>query len=134
MKPVFMLDTNAVSAMARGKSRSMDKAVAIAGTKNLCISVMTEAEIRFGLARKPEATKIAISANALLAELPVLDWGSPEAAAYAAMRATMETSGATLSVFDSLIAAHALSSGCTLVTADKAFSMVPNLKTVNWEV
>lgn len=134
MKPIYMLDTNAVSAMIRGKSSKIDNAVASVGTANLCISVMTEAEIRFGLARKPEATKIATSAKALLAELPVLDWSSPEAAAYAAMRANMEASGATLSVFDSLIAAHALSSGCTLVTADKAFSMVPNLKTVDWEI
>lgn len=134
MKPIYMLDTNAVSAMIRRKSSKIDNSVASVGTANLCISVMTEAEIRYGLARKPEATKIAISAKALLAELPILGWGSPEAATYAAMRATMEASGATLSHFDSLIAAHALASGCTLVTADKAFSMVPNLKTINWEV
>jgi tRNA(fMet)-specific endonuclease VapC len=134
MKPIFMLDTNAVSALIRGKSSKIDKAVAIAGSDTLCISVITEAEIRFGLARKPEAIKIAISANALLAELPILDWCSPEAAKYASMRAKMEASGATLSHFDALIAAHALAADCTLITADKAFSMVPNLKIENWEV
>lgn len=134
MQPLFMLDTNAVSAMVRGKSASLEKAVASVGFASLCISVLTEAEIRYGLARKPEARKIAASANALLRELSIREWDSPAAVAYSTMRAGMEATGSVLSVFDALIAAHALSTNCTLVTADKAFSMVPNLKTVNWEV
>ena len=128
-----MLDTNAVSAIIRGKSSKIDDAVTKAGTENLCISVMTEAEIRFGLARKPEAIRIAKSANALLADLEILNWDTREAQTYASMRATMGATGATLSHFDALIAAHALSAGCTLISADKAFAMVPNLKTENWE-
>lgn len=129
----YMLDTNAVSAIIRGKSANIERAVGKAGLENLCISVITQAEILFGLARKPEATKIAQSANSILPLLTTLDWGSREAQVHAVMRARLEVDGTPIALFDSLIAAHALSIGCTLVTADRAFSMVPNLATVNWE-
>ena len=133
MPQTFMLDTNAVSAIIRAKSPALERAVTNAGFSSLCISVITEAEILFGLARKPEATRIAQSANAILQILTKFDWKSREADVHATMRAKLEKNGTPIALFDSLIAAHALSAGCTLVTADKAFSMVPNLKTVNWE-
>lgn len=128
-----MLDTNAVSAIIRGKSLAIERAVSNAGIENLCISVITEAEILFGLERKPEATKIAKSARSMLSLLAILPWGSREAHIHAVMRANLTKQGTPIALFDSLIVAHAIAADCTLVTADKAFSMVPNLKTVNWE-
>jgi tRNA(fMet)-specific endonuclease VapC len=44
----------------------------------------------------------------------------------------MDRSGKSLTPLDMLIAAHALSIDAVLVTSDKAFLHVPQMKTVSW--
>jgi tRNA(fMet)-specific endonuclease VapC len=45
----------------------------------------------------------------------------------------LERSGAPIGAFDLLIAAHALSLGCTLISNNlHEFSRVPNLALANW--
>jgi tRNA(fMet)-specific endonuclease VapC len=129
----FLLDTNAASSLIRGvdsKIRSQFNAVT---DTTVAISVITEAELRYGIAKNQAATRLKRLVILFLEGTQILPWTSAEALVYADMRAQMMRNGKVLSELDSLIAAHALSTGCTLVTADKAFAMVPNLKTVNWE-
>ena len=45
----WMLDTNAASAVIKGRSPELDRQIAGA---SVCISVITEAELRFGLVRR----------------------------------------------------------------------------------
>jgi hypothetical protein len=52
---------------------------------------------------------------------------------YADVRASLERAGATNGAIDTLIAAHALSLNCTIVTNnDREFARVPALKIENW--
>ena len=44
----------------------------------------------------------------------------------------MEKQGFIMGTLDLMIAAHALTENCTLVTSDKAFNMVPELIIQNW--
>jgi tRNA(fMet)-specific endonuclease VapC len=51
------------------------------------------------------------------------------------LRAKLERAGKTLGNLDMLIAAHAISANATLVTRDKAFAQVEDLRPpVNWAV
>jgi len=61
--------------------------------------------------------------------------GSDEAHAYGTVRFKLERAGKTLNALDMLIAAHAISTNATLVTSDKAFTQVEDLRPpVNWAV
>ena len=132
----YLLDTNMFSYIARGNSPSarrewlrlsQDREAAV------CISVITEAEVRYGLAKHSLSRERADAIEGLLANLQILPWGSEEAAAYARTRARLEGNGVTLSAMDLLIAAQAIASGAVLVTRDKIFEHVSELHaTVNW--
>lgn len=99
----------------------------------MCISVITEAEVRYGLAKHALSRERADAIEGLLANLQILPWGSEEAAAYARTRAELEAKGVTLSAMDMLIAAQAIAAGAILITRDKIFQHVSDLLgTVNW--
>lgn len=124
-----MLGTNAVSALVRGRTPALQAAVL---GRAHCISVVTEAELLFGLARRPEARNVALVVHAFLQATPVLPWTSVTAASYAKLRAALKRTGQGLSALDLMIAAHALAEGCTLATSDHAFMHVPGLEVLDW--
>ena len=93
--------------------------------------MITEAELRFGVRRRPEATRLARAVDLFLRDIPCLPWTSETAGVYATQRAKMEALGVGLSAMDLLIATHALAEGCTLVSADRAFTKVPGLRVLD---
>jgi len=134
MTVTYMLDTNTVSYIAKGNSPAARARLEGLGVDEaVCISSITEAELRYGLARRPAAQALRASVERLLQKLNILPWGSKEAAAYGALRAKLEVAGIGLSQLDLQIAAHAVAVGAVLVTNDKTFRHVADLgKTVNW--
>lgn len=134
MSVVYLLDTNTVSYIANGRSPAARARLEALGPADLaCISSITEAEIRYGLARRPQARALRAAVEALLFKLRVLPWGSKEAAAYGELRARLEAKGASLAELDMLIAAHAIAQGAVLVSNDKALSRLAALHRVeNW--
>ena len=134
MTVAYMLDTNTVSYIAKGNSPAARASLEALGMDEaVCISSITEAELRYGLARRPAAQALRASVERLLLKFNILPWGSKEAAAYGALRAKLEVAGIVLSQLDLQIAAHAIALGAVLVTNDKAFQRVTDLgKTVNW--
>ena len=128
--PPYMLDTNAASTLIRGRvSQALQGLLMEHG---VCISVITEAEIRFGVARRPEATRLAKAVENFLQDTPVVPWTSATAKVYADLRTRMKIQGISLSAMDLLIATQALAEGCTLVSADRAFAHVPGLRVLDW--
>ena len=128
--PPYMLDTNAASTLIRGQiSQELQNLLMEHGA---CVSVITEAELRFGVRRRPEATRLAKAVEAFLQDTPVLPWTSATAHTYAELRTRMEIQGIGLSAMDLLIAAHALAAGCALLSADRAFTQVPGLRVIDW--
>jgi tRNA(fMet)-specific endonuclease VapC len=129
-----MLDTNTVSYIVRGKSPSArTRLYRLHGGEIGCISVITEAELRYGTSKRaPGAARFA-ALNALFDKLRILPWGSAEALVYGDLRAKLERAGKVLGNLDMLIAAHAISTNATLVTRDRAFAQVEDLRPpVNW--
>ena len=88
--------------------------------------------MRFGVVRRPEATRLATAVAVFLQDTPVLPWTSATAQAYAELRTLMEKAGVGLSAMDLLIAAQAKAQDCTLVSGDGAFVHVPGLRVLDW--
>jgi tRNA(fMet)-specific endonuclease VapC len=134
MNVLYMLDTNMVSYIAKGHSQAARARMLNLGNDEVvCLSAVTEAEIRYGLAKRPEAAALRERMDWFLAAVNVLPWGREEAKAYGLLRAKLESSGQTLENMDMQIAAHAIATGAVLVTNDKAFARVDDLHaTVNW--
>ena len=70
--------------------------------------------------------------EAVLDSLEILPWNGACASAYGRLRAELERQGKPLALMDLLIASHALSEGCPLVSADQAFCQVPDLTLKSW--
>jgi tRNA(fMet)-specific endonuclease VapC len=134
MTVLYMLDTKMVSYIAKGHSKAArNRMLHLEEDEVVCVSAITEAEIRYGLAKRPEATALRERMEWFLAAIKILPWGCDEAKAYGALRAKLESSGKSLQNMDLQIAAHAVALGAVLVTNDKAFAQVDDLDgTVNW--
>jgi tRNA(fMet)-specific endonuclease VapC len=130
---LYMLDTNMVSYIANGRSPSAQHTLnRFIRHSPIAISAIVEGEIRYGVARKPQATRLRASVEALLSMLRTLPWDSAAARDYGNVRAQLSAVGKSLSTLDTLIAAHALSVDAVLVTHDNAFKQVHSLRTVDW--
>ncbi|HTW79661.1 MAG TPA: type II toxin-antitoxin system VapC family toxin [Terracidiphilus sp.] len=134
MSRLYMLDTNTVSYILKGKSPAARARLASLGPDEVaCISIVTELELEFGLAKNPNADALRRALRWFLARIQVLTLGSAEARAYGQLRAQQETAGRPLESMDMIIAAHAIAVGATMVTADKVFDYVPGLAAKeNW--
>ncbi len=129
----YLLDTNTFSYIATGKSRAARaRLVGLGNHEEACLSSITEAEVRFGLAKRARAYELRPGIEGLLSKLPVLPWGSPEAGVYGDLRRELEAHGKPLGNMDLLIAAHTIAARAVLVTNDKAFARLPNLPMENW--
>jgi tRNA(fMet)-specific endonuclease VapC len=126
-----MLATNIVSHFVRRQSLVDAKVVALP-METLCISAVTEAELRFGLTKRPGNKTLAHEVNEFLSRVEALPWDRNVAPHYARLRAETERQGKSLAPLDLLIAAHALAAGATLVTNDTAFAQIPGLPTEDW--
>jgi tRNA(fMet)-specific endonuclease VapC len=128
----YLLDTNVVSYAIKGDPQPVRERLKALPRSAVALSVFTQAELLYGLARKPEAARLRLDVEAFLRDSQILLWNSPAAEAYGELRAAQESKGRPLSHEDLMIAAHALSLGLTLVTHDTAFSFVDGLKTEDW--
>lgn len=129
---LWLLDTNTVSFAVHQKSAALDKRLARLGPNPLCVSAISYGEVRFGLAQKPEARRLARNINDFFSEVRVLPWTEVTAETYGTLRAAMKRAGRSLAPLDMLIAAHALEAGATLVSNDSAFRNVPGLTVEDW--
>ena len=131
---LFLLDTNMVSYLVKGRSSAArERLLGLGEGEIACVSAVTEGEIRYGLAKRPDAVRLTNAVYAVLDGLEILPWSSLAASVYGAMRAENERRGTVAGNLDMLIAAHALATGSVLVTNDKALQRLfggPN--TVNW--
>jgi tRNA(fMet)-specific endonuclease VapC len=96
------------------------------------ISAVTEAELRFGVARKPGAIRLKTAVEEFLLRVEVLPWDSAAAEEYAEVRADLERTGKPMGNLDLLIAAHAISAQLVLVTHDHVFRRIKRLKVEDW--
>src|SRR6266704_7200943 len=101
----YLLDTNTVSFHIRQSSALLQRRLRAIPAASVALSVITEMEIRYGLARNP-ALKIGPSIEAFLQGISILPL-TPEASRhYARIRADLDALGTPIGPLDLLIAAH----------------------------
>lgn len=129
----YMLDTNTVSHLVKAHP-AVTRRVVDQPMASLCISAITEGELLFGLAKRPEATRLHLVVRELLRRVDVLPWNSEIAERYGPLRADLARLGKGVAPLDLLIAAHALGIDAVLVTSDQALTRIPNLTAEDWTV
>jgi tRNA(fMet)-specific endonuclease VapC len=134
MQAHCLLDTNIVSYLLKNQFPTVEYRYEASAPGTIAVSSITEAEIFFGIARRPGAARLKTAAEKFFAAAEVLPWESAAARTYGQLRADQERKGRPLSIEDLMIAAHALSQGLTLITHDSVFSHVDGLKTEDWTI
>ena len=129
----YMLDTNTVSSLIK-KNPVVSRRIASLPMERLCLSVISESELLYGLAKKPHAKSLHLAVQEFLKRVDVLVWDTDVAEHYGVLRAELEAQGAVLGALDMQIAAHASQLGAVLVTNDQAFKRVGKLKVEDWTV
>jgi tRNA(fMet)-specific endonuclease VapC len=132
VSPLFLLDTNILSAAIRSPEDVLGQRIAAVGRQVIVTSMIVAAELRFGIAKKG-ATALAARVEAALQLIAVLPFDEAAARAYGPMRAELERTGSIISANDMLIGAHALALNAVLVTDnEREFRRVPGLAVENW--
>jgi len=128
-----MLDTCTCVEVIRRRGGVVLDRIQQRGRGEVSISAITLSELEYGVekSRSPERNRVALLA--FVAPIQVLAYDDRAAGAYGAIRAALEVAGLSIGPLDTLIAAHALSAGVTLVTANvREFSRVPGLRIEDW--
>jgi len=135
---IYLPDTNVFSAYLSGRSKPLTDRMALAfATGELRLSVMVLAELESGAEKarqKLGETKFVRRVEQLRKQLDLEPIGGSFSQYYATVRTALEAEGKKIGDRDTIIAAHALSIGATMVTANIGeFSRVPGIKVENWE-
>jgi len=129
--PRFMLDADTVSYAIRGQGQVATRLLEHQPSQ-LCISSITWAELRFGAEAKRSA-KLRRAIQAFVRDVAVVPFDQAAADKFAVVAAALAHRGTPIGSFDTLIAAHALSLGLTVVTNNtRHFRRVPKLSVENW--
>ena len=129
--PQYMLDTDTVSFALRGQGRVAARVLEHRPSE-LFISSITLAELRFG-AEGRHSRKLHRLISTFVESVEVLAFDQRAADRFATVAASLTRRGEPIGTFDTLIAAHALSSGLTFVTNNtRHFGRVVGLRTENW--
>lgn len=128
----YLLDTNTASFVIKGNIPRVRERLLKVPMAQLAISAVTEAELLFGAARKPEAVRLKVAVEEFLLRVEALHWDSNAARHYAEIRATLERHGKPMGNLDMMIAAHALAVEAVLVTNDRSFRRLGKLKLEDW--
>ncbi len=129
----YMLDTNMCIYLIKRKPPEVLARFKQTQISQISISSITLSELFYGVSKsaKPEQNFMALSQ--FLAPLEILPFGSEAAQYYGELRTLLEKKGTPIGSLDMLIAAHALSIPCILVTNnEKEFVRAPGLKIENW--
>jgi tRNA(fMet)-specific endonuclease VapC len=128
----YLLDTNTISDFIRHPRGPVADRIRALGSAAVCTSVIVAAELRFGV-EKRGSRKLATRVAEALDIIDVLPFEPPADAVYAVIRAGLEKAGRPIAANDLLIAAHAVSLGCTLVTDnERDFGRIKGLSAENW--
>lgn len=129
----YMLDTNICIYIIKKKPDQVIERLRHTRVPDVGVSSITLSELEYGAAKsaRPEQNKLAMVE--FLAPLEILPYDDMAAQEYGKVRVYLEKQGAPIGSMDMLIAAHALSLNCILVTNNESeFRRIPALKIENW--
>jgi tRNA(fMet)-specific endonuclease VapC len=111
-----MLDTDTSSYLIKGRAPHIEAKLSQLEPSMVCVSVITQAELLYGLKRLPDNHVLHHAVRQFLNIILVLPWDSEAASHYAVIRHQLVSSGQPIGDMDMMIAAHSLSANAVLVT------------------
>ena len=131
----FMLDTDTCSYIMKRSHPLLLKRLQSVSVDDLCMSVVTKAELLYGVQLSPRRAQDAAALAAFLPYVEAVGFDEEAALHYAEIRADLKRRGAMIGANDLFIAAHARALGMTLVTNNvDEFARVRDLRIENWTV
>ena len=130
----YLLDTDICSYILKQRTPSLVRRFRQVGASRIAVSVVTYAELRYGLARHTAISAEKMDAfQFFMEEIQAMPWDIMAANHYATLRASLESAGTPLDAMDIMIAAHALALNATLVSNNtRHFKRIAHLKLENW--
>jgi len=129
----YMLDTDMCSYIIRERPESVRQRFKTLAMEQLCVSVVTYAELIYGVERSSSKRVNRPVIEDFVRHLDVMDWDTEAADQYGVIRAKLEAAGTLIGAMDMMIAAHAKSIKGVLVTNNqKHFTKVKGLRIDNW--
>lgn len=130
---MFMLDTDTCSYIIKQRPISVLEKFKHLDSKKICISIITYAELLYGVERSNSKKNNHEVVENFTSRLVIIDWDLAAAKRYSVLRAHMESSGKIIGNMNLMIASHALSINAHVITNNtRHFSLVPGLKMANW--
>ena len=127
----FLLDTDSVSYALRQEGRVADQ-IRAHRPSELALSAVTLAELRFGANRRG-SRRLHRLIDAFVGDVAVMPFDDEAADRFGKVAAALVSKGTPIGALDTMIAAHALQLGLTLVTHNlKHFRRVRGLKVADW--
>ena len=131
--PRFMLDTDTCSYIMKRSHPQVLKRLRAVPVADVCMSVVTKAELFYGVEVSPRRAQDTAALAAFLPYVEALDLTNDTATHYAEIRADLKKRGAMIGANDLFIAAHARARGLILVTNNATeFERVKGLAIENW--
>jgi tRNA(fMet)-specific endonuclease VapC len=97
------------------------------------VSSITLSELEYGVAKSVDPGRNRLALAEFMTPLNVLPYDDAVAPVYGRVRVELEQAGTPIGPLDTMIAAHALSLGLTVVTDnEREFRRVSGLKVQNW--
>lgn len=128
----YLLDTNVISQLVRNPGGPVDIAMRRNIDAEIGTSLIVKGEILYGLKRNANV-RGKERLDYFLQAVAVWSMDATVAEIYGDVRAEMEKQGTLMGPNDMWIAAHSLALDAVLVTDDRIFSAVPELKIENWQ-
>jgi tRNA(fMet)-specific endonuclease VapC len=129
----FMLDTDSCIALIKRKPVGILRKITSLGPGDVGISMITLAELRYGVAKSAQKERNSQALDEFLLPLEIADFDETAADAYGEVRAALEKAGTPIGPLDTQIGAHAFSLGAVLVTHNTCeFRRVPGLAVEDW--
>lgn len=130
---MFMLDTNIIIYAIKNNPKTVIANMSKHKPKDICISSITYAELVYGVEKSKSVEKNWIVLSLMLSNIEVKQFDNLAAEEYGRIRDRLEKDGRVIGPLDMLIAAHAKSQNCILVTNNtREFKRVKDLKIENW--
>jgi len=129
----YLLDTNICIYIIRQKPDNVIKKFLSLSTGSIGLSVITLAELQYGISKSSQPDKNALALEKFLIPLQIIEFNAAASVEYGKIRSNLEKTGNVIGSMDMLIAAHAKSLNLTLVTNnEKEFRRVSGLEVENW--
>jgi tRNA(fMet)-specific endonuclease VapC len=128
-----MLDTDACIRFMNRTHPKLTERVVAQRADAFCISIITAAELQFGVERSANRAKSRERLREFRATIPTVGFDEPAAQSYAAARAELARKGSPIGPLEPLIAGHALCLGLTLITDNvREFGRIKGLLVEDW--